>query len=59
MHGQLAHTYRNEGGGAAVLGSIQPQPLPNQPGGTIALEAIAAAIKPDDFHHARKPAADA
>ncbi len=51
--GQGAHTYRFEGGGAAVLGSIQPQPLPNGPDGTIALEAIAAAIKPDDFHFAR------
>lgn len=50
--GQLAHTYRNEGGGAAVLGSIQPQPLPNEADGTIALDAIAAAIKPDDFHYA-------
>lgn len=51
--GQMAHTYRNEGGGAAVLGSIQPQPLPNEADGTIALAAIAAAIKPDDFHYAR------
>lgn len=49
--GQHAHTYRNEGGGAAVLGSIQPQPLPNEPDGTIALDAIIAAIKPADFHH--------
>lgn len=51
--GQLAHTYRYEGGGAAVLGSIQPQPLPNQPDGTIKLDDIAAAIKPDDAHFAR------
>lgn len=51
--GQLAHTYRYEGGGAAVLGSIQPQPLTNQPDGTIRLEDIAAAIKPDDPHFAR------
>lgn len=50
--GQMAHTYRYEGGGAAVLGSIQPQPLPNQPDGTIKLEDIAAAIKPDDPHFA-------
>jgi len=50
--GQMAHTYRLEGGGAAVLGSIQPQPLPNEPDGTIALHAIANAIKPDDFHFA-------
>ena len=51
--GQDAHTYRYEGGGAAVLGSIQPQPLDNQPDGSIALSAIEAAIKPDDFHFAR------
>lgn len=51
--GQLAHTYRYEGGGAAVLGGIQPQPLNNQPDGTLKLEEIAAAIKPDDAHFAR------
>ena len=51
--GQLAHTYRYEAGGAAVLGSIQPQPLPQQSDGTLALADIAAAIKPDDEHFAR------
>ena len=51
--GQMAHTYRWEGGGAAVLGSIQPQPLPNQADGTLALADIEAAIKPDDAHFAR------
>jgi threonine aldolase len=51
--GQYAHTYRWEAGGAAVLGSIQPQPLPNQPDGTLALQDIEAAIKPDDAHFAR------
>jgi threonine aldolase len=51
--GQMAHTYRWEGGGAAVLGSVQPQPLEHQPDGTLAPEAIAAAIKPDDAHFAR------
>jgi threonine aldolase len=51
--GQLAHTYRNEGGGAAVLGSIQPQPIENAPDGTLPLEKIAAAIKPIDNHFAR------
>jgi threonine aldolase len=50
--GQGAHTYRWEGGGAAVLGSVQPQPLDNDPDGTIALAAIEAAIKPDDAHYA-------
>ncbi len=29
--GQQAHTYRYEAGGAAVLGSVQPQPLPTPP----------------------------
>jgi threonine aldolase len=51
--GQQAHTYRMEGGGAAVLASIQPQPLTNLPDGTIALDEIAANIKPDDAHFAR------
>jgi len=53
--GQMAHTYRWEGGGAAVLGSVQPQPQPieHQGDGTLALEAIAAAVKPDDAHFAR------
>jgi threonine aldolase len=44
--GQMAHTYRWEGGGAAVLGSIQPQPLEQEADGTIPLAKIAAAIKP-------------
>jgi threonine aldolase len=51
--GQMAHTYRWEGGGAAVLGSIQPQPLPHQPDGTLALADIEANIKPIDSHFAR------
>jgi threonine aldolase len=44
--GQMAHTYRWEGGGAAVLGSIQPQPLDNEADGTLPVAKIAAAIKP-------------
>jgi threonine aldolase len=51
--GQEAHTYKYEGGGAAVLGSIQPQPIANQPDGSILLSDIAAYIKPDDMHFAR------
>jgi threonine aldolase len=51
--GQMAHTYRWEAGGAAVLGSVQPQPLEHQADGTLALGDIAAAIKPDDSHFAR------
>jgi len=51
--GQMAHTYRYEGGGGAVLGGIQPQPLPQQSDGTLLLADIEAAIKPDDEHFAR------
>ncbi|MBP1203908.1 threonine aldolase [Duganella sp. 1411] len=51
--GQEAHTYKYEGGGAAVLGSIQPQPIANQADGSLALADIAAYIKPDDIHFAR------
>jgi threonine aldolase len=50
--GQMAHCYRWEAGGAAVLGSIQPQPIANQPDGTLRLADIAEAIKPDDSHFA-------
>jgi len=51
--GQLAHTYKYEAGGAAVLGSIQPQPVEMEPDGSLDLARVAAAIKPDDFHFAR------
>ena len=51
--GQLQHCYRWEGGGAAVFGSVQPQPLQQQADGTLALADIEAAIKPDDPHFAR------
>ncbi len=51
--GQMAHCYRWEGGGAAVFGSVQPQPLNHQPDGTLALADIESAIKPDDAHFAR------
>jgi threonine aldolase len=50
--GQDAHTYRYEGGGGAVLGSIQPQPLANLPDGTLDLAMVEAAVKPDDSHFA-------
>ncbi|AEG94697.1 GntG family PLP-dependent aldolase [Ramlibacter tataouinensis] len=51
--GQMQHCYRWEGGGAAVFGSVQPQPLDHQPDGSLALADIEAAIKPDDPHFAR------
>ncbi|AOT10456.1 low-specificity L-threonine aldolase [Pseudoalteromonas luteoviolacea] len=51
--GQDAHNYKYEAGGAAVLGSVQPQPIENLPDGRICLDKVAAAIKPNDFHFAR------
>lgn len=51
--GQQAHTYKYEGGGAAVLGSIQPQPLDYEADGSLDFARIEAAIKPDDSHFAR------
>ncbi|MBH9553559.1 low-specificity L-threonine aldolase [Inhella gelatinilytica] len=51
--GQQQHCYRWEAGGAAVLGSIQPQPLTQQADGSLLLADIEAAIKPDDPHFAR------
>jgi threonine aldolase len=51
--GQEAHSYRYEAGGAAVLGSIQPQAIANRPDGTLDLAEVEAAIKPDDPHFAK------
>ncbi|WP_404344115.1 low-specificity L-threonine aldolase [Pseudoalteromonas mariniglutinosa] len=50
--GQSAHNYKFEGGGAAVLGSIQPQPIENENDGTLCFNKLKAAIKPNDFHFA-------
>ncbi len=50
---QNAHTYRYEGGGAAVLGGIQPQPLERQPDGILDLSLVEQAIKTEDIHFAR------
>ncbi|KUM44429.1 low-specificity L-threonine aldolase [Pseudomonas sp. EpS/L25] len=51
--GQQAHTYKYEGGGAAVLGSIQPQPIEMAADGSLDLERVRSYIKADDFHFAR------
>jgi threonine aldolase len=49
--GSEAHTYKYEGGGAAVLGSIQPQPIPQSADGTLPLDLVAKAIKPQGDPH--------
>jgi len=50
--GMDAHTYKYEGGGAAVLGSIQPQPIVHAADGTLPLDVVERAIKPVDPHFA-------
>ena len=51
--GNIAHNYKYEAGGAAVLGSLQPQPIENLENGELPIEKIKSAIKPDDFHFAQ------
>ncbi len=51
--GDHAHTYWYEAGGAAVLGSIQPQPVRMLDDGSLDLEHVAEVVKPDDPHFAR------
>lgn len=51
--GQQAHNYRYEGGGAAIVGGIQPQPLEFSVDGSLDLELVERYIKPNDSHYAR------
>ena len=51
--GENAHTFRYEAGGAAVLGSIQPQPVRTLPDGSLDLDHVESVIKPDNPHFAR------
>ena len=50
--GQDAHIYRWEGGGGAVFGAIQPQPLDFEADGTLDLSRVSRAVKSPDHHHA-------
>lgn len=51
--GDQSHSFMFEQGGMAALGSIHPRPLPNQPDGTLALEAIESAIRAENVHFPR------
>jgi threonine aldolase len=51
--GLRAHTFTSEQGGAAGLGGIHPYPLPPQPDGTLKVEDIERAIRPDNEHYPR------
>ena len=48
--GDQSHIFFYEQGGSAALGGIHPRTLPNRPDGTIALDAIQAAVRADDVH---------
>jgi threonine aldolase len=51
--GDRSHTFLFEQGGMAALGGITPYPVPNQDDGSIRLDDIANAIRPDDAHFPR------
>jgi threonine aldolase len=48
--GDLAHTFLFEAGGISALGGVHSHQVPNQPDGTLALDDIRAAIRPEDVH---------
>lgn len=48
--GTKAHTFLFEAGGISALGGIHSCQVPNQPDGTLALDDIRQAIRPDDIH---------
>jgi threonine aldolase len=49
--GNKAHTFLYEAGGISALGGVHSCQLPNQEDGTLRLEDIRAAIRPNDAHH--------
>jgi threonine aldolase len=51
--GTLSHTFLYEAGGSAALGGIHHWALPNHADGTLALEQIEDAIRPDNVHAPR------
>jgi threonine aldolase len=48
--GHLGHTFLFETGGISALGGIFAHTLPNQPDGSIEIEAIENAIRGEDYH---------
>jgi threonine aldolase len=48
--GNLAHTFLYEAGGISALGGVHPRTVPNQEDGTMRLEDIEGAIRPDNPH---------
>ncbi len=48
--GDQSHVFFYEQGGASALGGIHPRTVPNDPDGTLSLERIEEAVRPDDVH---------
>ena len=51
--GDQSHIFFYEQGGSSSLGGIHPRTVPNQPDGTIKLQEIKTAIRPDNIHFPR------
>lgn len=51
--GDNSHTFNYEQGGMAALGSVHPRPLRNRPDGTLDLDEIDQAVRPDNVHFPR------
>jgi threonine aldolase len=48
--GDQCHTAMYEAGGVAALGGVHPRTIVTRPDGTLPLEEVEAAIRPDDVH---------
>lgn len=51
--GDQSHTFYYEAGGISALGGVHPHTIPNQGDGTLRLEDIRVAIRPDNVHFPR------
>lgn len=49
--GNKSHTFLYEAGGISALGGVHSCQIPNQIDGTLAIDDILNAIRPDDAHH--------
>jgi len=51
--GDQSHTFCYEAGGISALGGVHPHTIPNAMDGTLPLELIEAAVRPDNVHFPR------
>ncbi|NIQ02565.1 MAG: low-specificity L-threonine aldolase [Nitrospinaceae bacterium] len=49
--GDMSHIFLNEVGGLAALGGIHPRTIPNREDGTLPLDELEKAIRPQDLHY--------